>query len=285
MLNFEPLRKEASMTRRLMNSFLLGTRSRRSSHRALAIVLVLAATLCLLSTAPAAADTLFWEDFNGYTSFPAEHPAGDPINPGLPKPSEGSDEIWYGGRFEVPNDGSIDQDLAVQRWGDGQFGTNNTPVGRMEDDAGLLFNISTLNLLSATLSFDWRTFSVSATDGDKFRAGYYVGELDFGGSSYYDFVAEFGSGWWNTSWVEIVNGRSSSFLHEIAELPVGVESIWVAFWLDDGEGDFGKIDNIHVEGTVVPEPSSVLIAGLGAALCACLAVRRRITARRGSAAR
>jgi hypothetical protein len=37
------------------------------------------------------------------------------------------------------------------------------------------------------------------------------------------------------------------------------EVIWVAFWLDNGEGDYGKIDNVHVTGTPIPEPGVVLL--------------------------
>jgi hypothetical protein len=76
------------------------------------------------------------------------------VNPGLPKISEGANEHWYGVRFQTGN-GTIDQDLAVQKFGGG---SNSSHTGRAEDDAGLMLHISTLNMDSVSLSFDWRTF-------------------------------------------------------------------------------------------------------------------------------
>ena len=49
-------------------------------------------------------------------------------------------------------------------------------------------------------------------------------------------------------------------------LPGGQQSVWVAFWLDNGEGDYGLIDNVLVEnpnGVRVPEPSTLLLLGVG----------------------
>lgn len=45
----------------------------------------------------------------------------------------------------------------------------------------------------------------------------------------------------------------------------------MAFWLDDGEGDNGKLDNVHIQGTLVPEPATALLL---LASLACLAIRR-----------
>lgn len=219
----------------------------------------------------ALATTLFWEDFNGYTHFPNEIPDNDPINVGLPLQSEGADEYWYGARFQTPEGGSIDSDLGVQKFGGG---TNSTPVGRFEDDAGILFNISTLGYTSVTLTYDWRTFS--AATGDNVRAGYYVGDLDFEGDRYQDFRADFGNGWWDAEWTQVSIGSGNSWHHVETALPVGQPSIWVAFWLDNGEGDYGKLDNVHVQGTaVIPEPSSMLLAGIGALSCLGAVYRRR----------
>ena len=135
----------------------------------------------LVSWTPSRADTLFWEDFNGF-SYSTD-------NPGLPLQSKGADEFWYGGRFETPDGGTIDSDLAVQAFG----GTGDpTPVGRFEDDAGLLFQVSTQNFSSVTLSFDWRTFQ--AETNDRIKVGFYIGDLgaDFGASRYHDWFADFG---------------------------------------------------------------------------------------------
>jgi hypothetical protein len=42
-------------------------------------------------------------------------------------------------------------------------------------------------------------------------------------------------------------------------LPSGVAYLYVAFWLDNGEGDNGKVDNVHIQGTLVPEPAALLL--------------------------
>src|SRR5262245_7668620 len=93
----------------------------------------------LLSGAPARATSLFWEDFERYTSFPSQIPQGDPVNVGLPEISEGAKQLWYAARFEAPasrcSDGTLGCDLTVQRFG----GTGNlSHVARFEDDGGLL---------------------------------------------------------------------------------------------------------------------------------------------------
>ena len=62
-----------------------------------------------------------------------------------------------------------------------------------------------------------------------------------------------------------VKQRLSAFTntwnHSTFSLPDGQASVWVAFWLDNGEHDYGKIDNVVV--TAVPEPTSILLLGLG----------------------
>ena len=243
------------------------------------------AVLLVFTAAPAYATiTLFWEDFDGYTYFPDEHPKYDYNNAGIPKISEGADEIWYGGRFEAYDDGTINQDLAVQQYGGYP---NYTPVGRVEDEAGLLFNISTIGLTDVKLSFDYRTFHTDR--GDKLVAGFFVGDLDFGTclgegkpGCFRDFLNEdFGGDhnaavqWWEDEWVEIVRGKGSWKSITDYALPEGEENIWVAFWLDDGEKDFGKIDNIHVYATVIPEPISSVLYLLGGGALAALRKRKK----------
>lgn len=223
---------------------------------------------------PAGADTLFWEDFDGYTSFPAQDPIGDHVNPGVPRQSEGADEVWYGARFQGPDSncfpmGSIDCDLAVQQFGN--LTTNPTPVGRFEDDAGILFSIDTSGYQDVTLDFDWRTFS--ATSGDMLVVGYFVGEIPAAlfatnmtadlRSTAYDW----------TNWVELERQNAhNTFSHETWALPDDAGTVWVAFWIDDGEGDYGKVDNVHVSATLIPEPATALLLGL--ALAALSAGRR-----------
>lgn len=226
---------------------------------------------CLLAGS-ARGDVLFFEDFEGYNSFPSQVPSGDYVNQGLALQSEGANQYWYGGRFQTGS-GTIDSDLAVQKFGGG---SNNTHTGRAEDDAGMLFNISTVGLQAASLSFDWRTFL--AETNDRFRVGYFVGNLNFGSSRYYDFNAAFGSGWFGSSWTQILGASASnSWNHVSAALPLGQPSVWVAFWLDDGEGDYGKFDNILVQGTPinVPEPSTIALATLGGAAAMTYRLRRR----------
>ncbi len=59
------------------------------------------------------------------------------------------------------------------------------------------------------------------------------------------------------------NQDNSAWHAEIFALPSGVSDLLVAFWLDNGEGDLAKIDNILI--TAVPEPTTLLMIGLGLA--------------------
>jgi len=189
---------------------------------------------------------VFHETFNGYTYFPDQHPLGDPINAGLPLKSEGAGESWYGGRFEVGDGGSINSDLAVQQaGGDG----NNTPVGRVEDDAGMLFHIDTSVYTQVTLTFRWRMFDAGSSD--RFVAGYYVGDVPFAGDTpdgeNDDLVHRFttdGPGW--EQWTELVRANTGNWKWETLTLPAGQKDVWVAFWVDNGHGDFAKIDDVKV---------------------------------------
>ncbi|HEU4430491.1 MAG TPA: PEP-CTERM sorting domain-containing protein [Myxococcota bacterium] len=236
-----------------------------------------AAFALALSAQSGSAVTLFSEDFDGYTSFPVQYPSGDYVNPGLPNMAEGADETWYGARFEGLLGGtplSIDSDLAVQRFGDSFDGTgpgNQTPVGRFEDDAGLILQVSTVSFTSAMLEFDWRTFSTSTSD--LVRVGYFASATPipftlYSGSHYLD--ARTGPYAWS-NWTELmVDGQQGTFEHESFSLPTGVAYLYVALWMDDGEGDFGKLDNVVV--TALPEPTTGLLLALG---LAGVAARRR----------
>jgi hypothetical protein len=227
----------------------------------------------LLGAAPAPALTIFWEDFDGYTSFPAENPAGDPVNPGLPKVSEGADETWFAARFEQPDSscsgGSLDCDIAVQKVGGSG---NSTPVGRFEDDGGLLFSIDTTDLVDVVLSFDWRTFSAGSSD--QLVAGYYLGDIPaslFGSTNSADL--RFTAYSWS-NWVELDRQNAhNTFTHQTFDLPEDAGIVWVALWLDNGEGDFGKVDNVHV--SAIPEPSTLLLTLGGLAALAGAARRMR----------
>lgn len=236
-----------------------------------------AVLLSAASISQAAAVSLFSEDFEGYTSF-NQAPYGDPINAGIPKISEGAKGIWYGARFETGDNGTINQDLAIQQYGGG---SNNTHTGRTEDDAGLLIKLDTTGLQDIRLDFDWRTFSASTRD--RFVVGYRTAPIaDFGtctGEGEAGCFADLRSSlpWYTTqrgtpvltgNWSELLrNTRSNSWTTESFTLDASANNqseIWIAFWLDNGEGDYAKIDNINVYGTaIVPLPAAVWLFGSG----------------------
>ncbi len=234
----------------------------------------------------AQAVSLFSENFEGYTSFPTFDPFLDPVNSGIAKLSEGAQQTWYGARFEDTSSGngtvsSIDGDLAVQKFG-GLFTTNNTHTGRVADDAGMLFKISTVGYSSVNLNFDWRTFQSETTD--RLVVGYHVGSIaDFGG----DFAgsacagngeagcyADLRSGStsaanaWTTGWTELMRVSSSNSWNAASfdlSAAAGNSEVYVAFWMDNGNGDYAKFDNVLVTATPVPEADTyaMLLAGLG----------------------
>lgn len=242
-----------------------------------------AAALSWTANAPAA--TLFSEDFEGYTSFPSQTPLFDPINAGIPKLSEGVSEVWYGGRYESAS-GSIDSDLAVQRFGGG---SNNTHTGRFEDDTGLLLKLNTTGYTNVALSFDWRTFL--AETSDRLVVGYHVGSISgFGtctGAGESGCYADLTSALpWYTSqtgttltgnWTQLLRASASnSWNSQSYTLAADNQSeVWIAFWLDNGEGDYGKIDNVMVTATPVPVPAAVWLFASGLAGFGVFARRRR----------
>jgi hypothetical protein len=214
----------------------------------------------MVAQVQAAQMTLFSEDFESYNV------PGD-INPGIPLLSEGANELWYGGRYEQQSNGNVDQDTAVR----------NLPAvyplhkkfARFEDDAGIMFHLDTTSLTDVELSFDWRTHLAESTD--MFVAGYYVGDIDVvndtnEGSAQPDLVHDFnldGPAWLGGGWVEVLRDRDEAqWNSETFSLPSNESSVWVAFWLDNGEGDYGKVDNIVVR--AIPEPASLSLLVLGA---------------------
>lgn len=251
------------------------------------------AAISLLSASPAQAATiLFHETFEGvdtgyYNASCGSH-CTHSIQTGVPTAGGGSgingaDEDWYGARFEYPDGGHIHQDVGVQEYGGN---SNSTHVGLIEDDAGLMFKVSTIGYENITLSFDWRTFVAGSSD--KFVVGYYIGDVtaglseEFPGSRTYDLRnASHGGadGPWNWNpinsgntgdWVELMRAhRSNDWSSENFTLDIAANNqseIWIAFWLDNGEHDIGKFDNVVVMGdpsAPVPVPAALWLFASG----------------------
>ena len=254
---------------------------RRPSYRRSAARLVRAAQMLLLGVlvlslsaalAHATGVEIFHESFDNVTGFSGH----DPINPGLPQMSEGADELWYGARFEYFDGGTVEQDLAVQQFGGGG---NSTPVGRFEDDAGLVIKLDTSLLTDANLSFDWRNFDVDTppANEDDIVVGYTTLDLDsfFDANRIADFYNDPNAGngdnsqaeaWWANNWTELLRADGqTNFKHEQFSLPSESE-LWVAFWIDNGEHEFIKLDNVWISGELIPEPTSFALMGMGLVL-------------------
>lgn len=261
---------------------------------------ILAVSL-LAATAHAQAVTLLSETFDN-VNFNDQYNTHERIN-GVPTingvqapyangPVSGADNDWYAARFEYGN-GYIDGDVGVQEFGggistsNGGSGINYTPVGLAEDDSGLLINIDTTGYSDITLDFDWRTFS--AGSGDQFVVGYFVGDLDglAGGFNKYREIdlrnANQGGtdGVWNWNpatpnygapgnagdWNELLRGDSTNnWSSESYNLNLADDAgeVWIAFWLDNGNGDYGKFDNVTVTGvSIVPVPAAAWLFASG----------------------
>lgn len=155
-----------------------------------------------------------------------------------------------------------------------QFGgfltSNNTHTGRVADDAGLLFKISTTGYSSVNLSFNWRTFLAETTD--RIVVGYHNGPIsvfgfcDGNGSTGCYADLRMGSNSWTSGWTELLRASASNrWNSQNYALTPGQSEVWVAFWMDNGNGDYAKFDNVLVTATPVPEADSwaMMVAGLG----------------------
>ncbi len=165
-----------------------------------------------------------------------------------------------------------------------------------------MFRLDTTGLENIQLTFDWRTFSTGRKD--RFVAGYFVGDL--GGIVPGGFAADRtidlrnlvnlngdtgpGDGVWNWSsdnnggntgdWIELLRDtspgawQSPTFDLTLAD---NEADVWVAFWLDNGENDFSKFDNVVVtaDAAVVPVPAAVWLFGSG--LLSLVGIARRKT--------
>jgi hypothetical protein len=211
------------------------------------------------------------------------------VNLGVPTVAKGADSpLWLGARFEAFDDNPISKDVGVQKFGGGG---NNTPVGRAGDEAGLVLRLDLAGLTNVTLDFEWRTFLADVPD--RFVVAYYVGdgtEFQAGGlgmpNGTYDWYSDpdlgggvmdrdsgTGNSWYQDNWVELMRtSGSNSFSSEHFDLPVEDDVVYVAFWMDDGNMDFVKIDDVMVMADPlppsgsIPEPSSAVLFLVGASV-------------------
>jgi len=206
----------------------------------------------------------------------------DPRRLGVPTSATfDSDENWYGARFEAADDGTVPFDVGVQAYGGGG---NNSQTGLVEDDAGLLFQVDASLYTNVILKLDWRTFSAGA--GDRLRIGYFVGDITAGNAGFdadrsIDLrdASQGGSDGdfnWGAGWTELASfGPNNTFTEAMFDLTdaAGESSVWIAVWLDGGEGDYGKIDNIMVFAEQVPVPAAVWL--FASAFAGLVGFRRR----------
>lgn len=230
------------------------------------------------------------ETFEGYSSFPTEKPNGDRVNLGVPLVSEGADSpLWMAARMEAFDNNPISEDVGVQKFGgDG----NNTHVGRAADDAGLVLRLDLTGLTNMTLDFDWRTFL--ADSSDRLVVSYYVGDGLGTPNNTYDWYndPQLGGGvmdldggtansWVVNNWTELMRAtESNTFMHEHYDITLDDPSVedsvvYVAFWMDNGDNDYGKIDNVMIMADYIPEPSTGLLALLAAAVLGIVKRRRQ----------
>ncbi len=210
----------------------------------------------ILFTKPAEAVLLFQEDFNTGSNQSK-----------VPTIAKGADNNWYGARFQSGGD-SISGDISMSSGlssADGRY-------GYFQDDAGILLSISTLGYEDVLLDFDWRTYSVNS--GDSFTAGYFVGDITgFGSSRTVNLTSGSGNAANINNWTMLSLGRSGSFVNEDLYLPSNESQVWFAFWLNDGNGDKGAVDNIYINGSLIPleittttatpEPATLLLFSTG----------------------
>lgn len=250
----------------------------------------------LMGLGTVSAEIVFNETFNNFDNIFNDSHEYYEKEWGVPEQGpNGSDEVWYGGRFEQPDGGSIKYDLGIQENGGyssyGHSDARYTPVGRLEDDAGIIFKLDPedgIGYENITLAFDWLVegaMNNPEDPSDSLVVGYYVGDLEadmgaFDANNERDFYADLGhqgvKDWWADDWNEIFrndeqspNGFRSEILTiaDIIDADIStVDEIWIAFWLDNGNNQYSKIDNIVVEATLIPEPSTALLLGFAGLL-------------------
>ena len=231
--------------------------------------------------------TIFQEDWNSYTGFPfSPNDIGNHrTNFGVPTIAEGADNDWLAGRFEFADSDPLTGDVGVLAVASGfPF---NTPAGRVSDDGGLVIQLDLSNYTDVELAFDWRTYATESSD--RLVVAYYIGD-DLGApGGAYDWFNDpaFGNGdmsgadpqgqansWYQANWTEVFRDTSPNFFQSESGIDLSGangQKIYLAFWLDNGDHDLGKIDNIVVAGTIIPEPSNLVLL----LTASCLLVRKR----------
>ena len=250
------------------------------------ILLATCAPLMFISISAEASIEIFREDFNGYTgtfSGPSNDLGGHRTKFGIPTQAAGADsDLWLAARFEYGG-GSIIDDVGVLEFASG--GAYRNPAGRVDDDAGLVIKLDLTDYTDIELAFDWRTYNTESND--RFVVAYYR-EGDSLGEPHnaYDWFSDpsFGNGdmsasdpqgqanpWYVTNWTEVHRDTSpTSFQQESGIDIVGGAVTYIAFWLDNGNHDLAKFDNVVVTGVenppggggVVPEPTTFLVWSL-----------------------
>ncbi|MEE9494295.1 MAG: VPLPA-CTERM sorting domain-containing protein [Gammaproteobacteria bacterium] len=207
----------------------------------------------------------------------------------------GADNDWYSAVFEQDDNGYVTSDVGIQATGGNG---NNTRVGLAKDDSGMLISFDATGMQNVTLSFDWRTFV--ANSGDKLVAGYFVGDLTAGKTNDFNEYREINlsptgnassaaggaeNGNWNWNpvnggntgeWIELLRGEHSNSWDSVSfdlDLAADQSEVWIAFWLDNGNHDIGKFDNVLVTADPIPVPATVWLFGSG--LVGLIGVARR----------
>ena len=230
--------------------------------KSLVVIMAVVASGAIAPGAMAKDVQLFFEDFEGVTG---PFFGTTPTARGLPLESDGAKEKWFGGTFENPDNGTLDQDLAVQIV---DVAGNPSKVASADDDRGFLFKISTTGLKDVMLMFDWRNFEGAASD--QFVASYFVGEI--AGLSDADRFEDLQVMQANGDFVQLMQDHSASWQSAMFNLPEDTAVIYVALWSDSRDGDFVQFDNVKVDAnyimTPIPLPAAAwmgltLLGGLG----------------------
>ena len=209
------------------------------------MLLAVAAMLIFSVNSKAYAVLLFHEDFN----------VGGNVNNMVPVIANGADNDWFGARFQGLA-GIIQSDINMHKDGLG----SQPRYAEFADDAGILINLSTLGFTDVILDFDWRTMNIESTD--RLRAGYFIGDITGFNSDRVKLLT--GSESWASSWVHLLEGPSTEdWTPASFSLPGNESILWIGFWLDNGNLDMGRVDNINVNASLIPEPTTLSLLGLG----------------------